>query len=105
MSKIPELKMFVDPEGHEGGDVVVSHPASTSRCVSNVSSVGLSDPNWADAGTVQMAIAVATVSVAKSLFTTPSLENLVTGKDACSLFERSILASKPASASARLKNL
>src|SRR5262249_21295225 len=45
MSKLPELKMLAMPEGHVGGVVELSHPASTSRCVSNVASIGLLDPN------------------------------------------------------------
>jgi hypothetical protein len=50
MSKIPELKTFADPDGHDTVGEVVVHPASTSRCVSNVLSVGLLDPNSAKAG-------------------------------------------------------
>src|SRR6516162_7130714 len=47
MSKIPELKTLAVPDGHVGGVVAVSHPASTSRSVSSVASVGLLDPNLA----------------------------------------------------------
>src|SRR6516162_7891550 len=68
MSKIPELKMFADPEGHDGGDVVVSHPASTSRCVSNVGSSGLLEPNSAKAGSAKATIVVETaINVIKHL--------------------------------------
>src|SRR6516162_821113 len=67
MSKIPELKTLVVPDGHVGGIVEVSHPASTSRCVSNAGSLGLLDPNSAPAGNVATPIARDTVSVAKNL--------------------------------------
>src|SRR5215813_8408622 len=65
MSKLPELKTLAVPDGHVGGVVEVSHPASTSRCVSNVASVGLSDPNWADAGNAKRAMAVAAVKMTR----------------------------------------
>jgi hypothetical protein len=62
MSKLPELKTLAVPDGHVGGVVEVSHPASASRCVSNVASVGLLDPNSADdAGTANRARAAAVV--------------------------------------------
>src|SRR5215469_15315643 len=59
MSKVPELKTLAVPDGQVGGVVEASHPASTSRCVSNVASVGLLDPNSADAGNAKTKIAVA----------------------------------------------
>src|SRR6516165_2576470 len=67
MSKLPELKTLAGPDGHVGGVVEVSQPASTSRCVSNVASVGLSDPNSADAGNAKRATAAAAVQTTVSL--------------------------------------
>ena len=67
MSKLPELKTLPVPDGHIGGAVEVSHPASTSRCVTSVASVGLSDPNSADAGDAKRAMAVAAVKMTGSL--------------------------------------
>jgi hypothetical protein len=49
MSNVPELKTLVVPDGQVGGVVEMSHPASTSRWISNVASVGLSDPSSAAA--------------------------------------------------------
>src|SRR6516162_2969630 len=69
MSKLPESKTLATPEGHVGGFVEVSHPASTSRCVSNVASVGLLDPNSADAGEAKRATAVAAVKMTENLRT------------------------------------
>src|SRR5262249_15582951 len=67
MSKIPELKTLVVPDGQVGGVVEVSHPVSTSRCVSNAGSLGLLDPNSADAGSVKKATTAAAVKVTGSL--------------------------------------
>src|SRR6516165_7631499 len=67
MSKLPELKTLAVPDGQVGGVIEASHPASTSRCVSNVASVGLSDPNSADAGSVKKATAAAAVKMTGSL--------------------------------------
>src|SRR6516164_4123943 len=67
MSKVPELKTLAIPDGHVGGVVEVSHPASASRCVSNVASVGLSDPNSADADNVKKATAAAAVKMTGNL--------------------------------------
>jgi hypothetical protein len=64
ISKVPELKTL---DGHVGGVVEVSHPASASRCVSNVASVGLSDPNSADAGNAERATAAAAVKMTETL--------------------------------------
>src|SRR6516164_11837404 len=67
MSKLPESKTLAMPDGHVGGFVEVSHPASASRCVSNVASVGLLDPNSADAGSAKRATAVAVVKMTESV--------------------------------------
>ena len=67
MLKVPELKTLAVPDGQVGGVVEVSHPASTSRCVSNAASVGLFDPNSADAADAKRAMTVTTVKMTESL--------------------------------------
>src|SRR5262249_12078367 len=66
MSKLPELKTLSGPDGHVGGVVEVLHPASASRCVSKGASLGLSDPNSADAAILKKATAAAAVKTTGS---------------------------------------
>src|SRR5215469_9785394 len=73
ISKVPELKTLAAPDGQVGGVVEASHPASTSRCVSNAASVGLSDPNSADAGDAKRAPAAAAVKTTESVPISSSL--------------------------------
>src|SRR6516162_3665727 len=67
MSKVPELKTLAVPDGQVGGVVEVLHPASTSRCVSNVASVRLSDPNSADAGNAKKTTTAGAVKMNRGL--------------------------------------